>query len=123
MMDCAQRGVSYEKLISLLSLVALWPSTSVRAQVYGPNSAGISLGHLRTLVRDVESAKKVWMELGGKPVKIDGTDVIKFPGVLVFLSPGNPSAGTRGSTVNHVGLGAENVQKLALRRNSTGPAF
>ena len=81
------------------------------------------MGQWYTLVRDVEAAKKVWIELGGKPVKIDGTDVIKFPGVLIFLSPGNPSAGTRGSTVNHVGLGSENVQKVFEKLDSSGVKF
>ena len=35
-------------------------------------------------------------------MKIDGTDVVKFPGVFVFVTKGTPSAGSFGSVVNHV---------------------
>ena len=107
------------KLIPVLSL-ALWPLTSVWAQIYPFNATGVSLGQWHTLVRDVEATKKFWIELGGAPVKIDGTDVIKFPGVLIFLAPGSPTAGSRGSTVNHVGLGSQNVQKLFAKLQADG---
>jgi catechol 2,3-dioxygenase-like lactoylglutathione lyase family enzyme len=74
-------------------------------------------------VRDVEATKKFWAELGGTPIKIDGTDVIKFPGVLIFLTPGTPAGGTRGSTINHIGLGSENVQKLFAKLEADGVKF
>ena len=60
------------------------------------------MGHLHYRVKDVEANKRFWITLGGKSLKIDGTEVIKFPGVLVFLTAGNSSGGTEGSVVNHV---------------------
>src|SRR4030095_4081689 len=37
-----------------------------------------------------------------RSLRIDVTEVIKFPGVLVFLTAGESSGGTEGSVVNHV---------------------
>ncbi len=45
-------------------------------------------------VRDLQAHKKFWRMLGGTPHKIDGTDVMKFPGVFVFMTPGRPPVGT-----------------------------
>jgi hypothetical protein len=106
------------KLISVLGLVALWPLAESRAQLYAPNEAGVSMAQWSTLVRDVEATKKFWMMLGGVPIKIDGTDVMKFPGVLVFLVQGAPTGGSRGTPVNHVGFGALSVQKLFTKINA-----
>ena len=52
---------------------------------------GVSFGHLHVIARDVEAEKKVWIGLQGVPIKIDGIDVIKFPGALVFISQGTPA--------------------------------
>jgi catechol 2,3-dioxygenase-like lactoylglutathione lyase family enzyme len=108
------------RLIPLLSLAALSLLTSAQGQIYTANATGVSLGQWHTLVRDVETTKNFWMQLGGTPIKIDGTDVIKFHGVLIFLSPGSPTAGSRGSTVNHVGLGSQNVQQLFAKLQAEG---
>jgi hypothetical protein len=107
-------------LIPLLSFALLWPLASARAQIYSPNAAGVSMGQWHTLVRDVAASKKFWMELGGTPAKIDGTDVIKFHGVLIFLSPVSPTADSRGSTVNHVPLSSQNVQQLFAKLQADG---
>ena len=76
------------------------------------------MGQWYTLVRDVDATKKFWIMLGGVPIKIDGTDVMKFPGVFVFLAKGTPTGGSRGTPVNHVGFGALSVQKLFAKINA-----
>jgi len=42
--------------------------------------------------------------MGGTPLKVDETQVMKFPGVLVFLTQGEPSGGSSGSPIDHVGF-------------------
>ena len=81
-----------KKLSCLLSLTVLWPYALARAQLYPPNEMGVSLGQWYTLVPDLESSKKFWAVLGGKAIEIDGTTVMKFPGVLVFLRRGTQPA-------------------------------
>ncbi len=72
------------------------------AQLAEPNSAGVAMGHLHYTVRDVEANRRFWTTLGGQPVTIGATEAIRFPDVLVFLTPGETAGGTEGSVVNHV---------------------
>jgi hypothetical protein len=111
---------SVKGLISILSLIVLWPLSASWAQVLAPNGAGVALGHLDTNVRDVESTKKFWILLGGKPIKVDGTDVIKFPGVLVFLRKADVSGGTTGTSVDHVGFWVPNGQEVVAKLKAAG---
>ena len=70
------------------------------------------MGHLHYHVRDVEVNKKFWSTLGGQAIKIGGTDVMKFPGVLVFFSSGDSSGGTEGSVLNHVAFRVPSLSKV-----------
>ena len=90
------------RIIFVLSLAVVGLQVPARAQLQAPNEAGVSFSHWHTIVRDVEATKKFWTTLGGTPIQIDGTDVMKFPGVFVFLTKGTPTAGSYGSVVNHV---------------------
>src|SRR5258705_10380849 len=75
------------------------------AQLAAPNSAGVSMGHLHLNVKDVEAAKSFFVDqLGATPVKLGNNDVMKFPGALVFLKKADPTGGTEGSVVGHVGF-------------------
>jgi catechol 2,3-dioxygenase-like lactoylglutathione lyase family enzyme len=83
---------------------------STLGQLAQPNAGGVAMGHLHYRVKDVEANKRFWVALGGQSLKIGNTEVVKFPGVLVFLTAGESSGGTEGSVVNHV---AFRVPKLA----------
>ena len=100
-----------KRLISIVSLVALWPLAVSWAQVYAPNKAGVSMGQWYTIVKDVDATKKFWMVFGGKPIKIDDTEVMKFPGVLIFMKQGTPTGPSVGTAVNHVGFGVPDAAK------------
>ena len=100
-----------KKLIAILSLVLFLPPTVSWAQVAAPRESGVSLGQWYTIVKDVDAAKKFWMILGGSPIKVDGMDVVKFPGVLIFLKQGTPTGGSVGTPVNHVGFEVQNVME------------
>jgi hypothetical protein len=47
-----------KKLIFILSLVAVLPLSTARAQLQAPNDAGVAMGHLHLLVKDVEANKQ-----------------------------------------------------------------
>lgn len=89
-------------LIAALTFVLAGPAGLAGGQLSSPNSAGVAMGHLHYLVRDVDANKRFWIALGGTPLKVGQTDVVKFPDALIFLTKGEPSAGTEGSVVNHV---------------------
>src|SRR5262245_19619395 len=40
------------------------------AQLSAPNAAGVSMGHLHFVVRDVAATKSFWQKLGGEPVML-----------------------------------------------------
>ena len=72
------------------------------AQLAAANQAGVAMGHLHYHVRDVEANRRFWVALGGTPIKVGATDAVKFPDVLVLLTPRDATSGTEGSVVNHV---------------------
>jgi catechol 2,3-dioxygenase-like lactoylglutathione lyase family enzyme len=86
----------------LILAVAICTPAMAWAQLAAPNKSGVAMGHLHYHVRDVEANKRFWTALGGQGIRIGNTEVMKFPGVLVFLSSGAPSGGTEGSVLNHV---------------------
>jgi len=103
-----------------LSLAILCPLTASWAQVLPPNETGISLGQWHTIVQDMDGAKKFWTLLGAEPISVDGTEVMRFAGVLVFLVPGSPSGGTEGTVVDHVGFGVPDVRKTLAKLKAGG---
>ena len=109
-----------KQLMSVLSVLLVLPLAPMWAQVYAPNQQGVSLGQWYTIVRDVDATKKFWLILGGTPIKIDGVDVMKFPGVLVFLKQGTPSGGSVGTGLNHVGFGVANVPESVAKWQAAG---
>src|SRR5882724_10378468 len=111
-----------KKLTATLIFYSLWVAASW-AQTLPPNKAGVSMGHWHTIVRDVDSSKKFWTLLGGTPIKIDETDVMKFPGVLVFLTPGSPIGDSTGAEIDHVGLTMVNADEYLAKLKTAGIKF
>jgi len=86
-------------------------ASTATAQLSPPNAAGVAMGHLHYVVRDVNANKTFWVALGGRSILFNGTtEGIVFPDVVVLLRQGEPSGGTEGSVVNHV---AFRVKSLA----------
>ncbi|OFW32033.1 MAG: hypothetical protein A3J28_15705 [Acidobacteria bacterium RIFCSPLOWO2_12_FULL_60_22] len=102
-------------LVSILSFLVLWPLSLSQAQLYPWNEAGVTLGSVHTIVRDVEVTKRFWALFGGQPITIGGIDVIKLPGVFVFMHPGEPSGPSRGAVVDHLGVSSPNPYELIKR--------
>jgi catechol 2,3-dioxygenase-like lactoylglutathione lyase family enzyme len=78
---------------------------SAFAQLAPPNDAGVTLGHIHLVVKDVEAQKRFWTAMmGGVPVMNDRLEMIRFPGVYILLRQGEPTAPPAGSVVDHFGL-------------------
>ena len=104
----------------ILSLVLLIPFGRSWSQVAAPNDAGVALGHVHLHVRDVEANRKFWAELGGTAARLDGTTVMKFPGLLIFLSQGAPSGDNEDAVVNHIGFYLQDFDKSVAQWQATG---
>jgi len=94
---------------ALAPLAALLLHGHVNADLAAPNGAGVAMGHLHYVVRDVEANKRFWVSLGGEAKRAGEEEVIAFPDVLIFLSEGEPSGNTEGSVVNHVAFRVRSV--------------
>jgi len=93
-----------------LAFVLMSPVPSAWAQLSPPNAAGVAMGHLHYVVRDVDANRRFWEALGGTSRDTGQSHVVAFPDVLVFLSQGEPSGVSSGSVVDHV---AFKVRSLA----------
>ena len=91
------------------------------AQLPAPNAAGISMGHLHFTAKDKAAQTKFWVEvMGAKPAKLGTLDVLLIPGTLLIVNQGNPTGGTVGSTVHHVGFTVPDLKAMLAKAEAAG---
>ena len=109
-----------------LALLVFWilSAATAWAQAFPPNEAGVTMGHWHLNTRDVQANKKIFVAMGGTAVQGGNFEVVRFPGVLVYLHLAQgaqpPTGGTVGSVVNHVGFIVQNVQESVARWKAAG---
>lgn len=80
-------------------------------------------GHHHLIVTNIDAHRKFWgATLGGVPAKLgtSSVDVVALPNVLIVLTPGRPSGGTKGTTVNHVGFAVPKLRAVIDRIKANG---
>jgi len=113
------------RLIATLVMSWLLAAGTAWAQAFPPNAAGVTMGHWHLNTRDIEANKKIFVTLGGTAMKAGNFDVVRFPGVIVYLHQNNappPTGGTVGTVVNHVGFIVQNVQQSVTKWRAGGLA-
>ena len=112
------------RLFAALCLMFAFVSGNALAQATPPNEGGATMGHWHLNSRDVEATKKMFVAMGGTAIKYGNFDLVKFPGVAIFLQmpPGTAPAdgGTVGTVVNHVGFLVPNVQEAMAKWKAAG---
>ena len=107
-------------MISLLASGTAW----AQAAIFPPNAAGVTMGHWHLNSKDPEATKKILVAMGGNAVKFGDRDIVKFPGVVVFLTQGGnakpASGGTVGSVINHVGFTVTNTAAAVAAWKAAG---
>src|SRR6266550_9058262 len=113
-----------KRLIAVLWMISTLAVGIVWAQSFPPNEAGVTMGHWHLNSRDIEANKKIFVAMGGTAIKAGNFEIVRFPGVLVYLNQaaGAPPAngGTVGSVVNHVGFIVPNVQASVAKWKAAG---
>jgi catechol 2,3-dioxygenase-like lactoylglutathione lyase family enzyme len=100
------------RFVFLLAFLLAGPGAAL-AQLSPPNAAGVSMGHLHYIVRDVAANVRFWVSLGGTVTRSSPTaQVVRFPGVLVFLSEGDSSGNSEGSVLNHVAFRVRSLEAV-----------
>jgi catechol 2,3-dioxygenase-like lactoylglutathione lyase family enzyme len=90
------------------------------AQLNPPNDMGVTVGHMHLNVHDVEAAKKFFLQIGGTAIKSGPFEGVKYPGVIFLFTKADPSGGTEGSTVNHIGFLVKDGTALVARMQAEG---
>jgi len=112
------------RLISALWVVSILAPATTWAQAFPPNEAGVTMGHWHLNTRDVDANKKIFVGMGGTAMKAGNFEVVRFPGVIVYLhqAPGAPppAGGTVGTVVNHVGFIVQNMQESTAKWKAAG---
>jgi catechol 2,3-dioxygenase-like lactoylglutathione lyase family enzyme len=86
------------------------------AQLAGPNDSGISIGHIHLNSKDPDAQKKIWVEALGAQVTKTGTlEMLRLPGVFIIINKMEPSAGSAGSTADHVGLSVKDLNDIKAK--------
>jgi catechol 2,3-dioxygenase-like lactoylglutathione lyase family enzyme len=103
---------------------SLMTAGAAAAQPAPFNEAGITMGHWHLNSQQVEANKKIFVALGGVSAKPGDFEIVKFPGVVVFLhqQPGTPAptGGTEGTVINHLGFLVPNVQEAVAKWKAAG---
>ena len=113
-----------KKLLSALWVVALLVPGAASAQPFPVNAAGVTNGHWHLNSRDIEANKKILVAMGGTLVNAGNFQIVRFPGVLVYLNQGAgatpANGGTVGSVVNHVGFTVPNTPEAVAKWKAAG---
>jgi len=83
--------------------------------------APIRVGHYHLNVTSVADHKRFWVDtLGGTAGRFGNEDIVKFGDVVLFLHQQKPTGGTRGTTIDHIGMAAPDVPALVAKVVAAG---
>ena len=77
----------------------------------------VSNSHIHLFSKDPEAQRHFWVDILGATARSMGPDRDGYtlPKVLVIVDKGNPSAGTEGSIVNHVGFRVRDMKDVLAK--------
>lgn len=112
--------VTSVRTIVLLSLLA---GSSLMAQLIPPNDAGVTMGRIQLIVKDVDAQQRFWVDMiGGTIVANQNVPEIEFPGVYIQLRQGEPSGPSAGSVVDHFGFVIKDLPAARVKWKANGLA-
>lgn len=91
------------------------------AQLTAASQGPIVYGHHHLTVSSIEESQRFWVDaLGGELITVGGREIVKFPNVLVFMREAEPTGGTKGTTVNHIGFAVPSTRAMVDRVEAAG---
>lgn len=107
--------------IGTFCIIAMLTAVSLSAQLTAPNAAGVTLGHIHLIVKDVDAQTHFLVDmLGGKVVMNDKIPEIQFPGVYILLRQGDSSGPNETAVVDHFGLIIRDLPPLIEKWKAAG---
>jgi catechol 2,3-dioxygenase-like lactoylglutathione lyase family enzyme len=105
---------------TLLALCLFAAASPGRAQLLAAKDAPVAYGHHHLNVTSIPADVKFFETLGGTSITVGGRTIMKFPNVLVFLREQKPTAGTKGSSVDHIGFGVPDLRVMVDKIKAAG---
>src|SRR3954468_9096089 len=90
------------------------------AQLAPPNSMGVSIGHVHVNAHDIAAQQRFWTQVGGTLVHNGKIQMVQFPGMFINLRQQDPTGGTVGSVVNHIGFHVKNLAEEMAKWQAAG---
>jgi catechol 2,3-dioxygenase-like lactoylglutathione lyase family enzyme len=112
-------GVLTFSALTLATLTALVPSRSL-AQLAQPGPTGVVMGHIHVVGRDLDAHRRFWAALGATPTSNGTLEMMQFPGAYVNLRQGEPTGGSVGSVIDHVGFNVKSVAEWLPKWQAAG---
>src|ERR1700692_3906302 len=107
--------------IGTLCIIALLTAASLPAQLTAPNAAGVTLGHIHLIVKDVDAQTRFLVDmLGGTVVMNDKLPEILCPGVHLLLRQGDSSGPNETAVLDHFGLIIRDLPPLIEKWKAAG---
>ena len=109
--------------VVVLMLLVMAPASTASAQLLAAKDGPIVYGHHHLNVTNLDEAKKFWVDaIGGVLIKVgpENREIIKFPNALMLLRAQKPTAGSKGSTVDHIGFSVKNLRQVVDRIKAGG---
>lgn len=105
----------------LPAFVASLFAMPANAQLAAANDAGVAFGHVHLYVTDAALHGKLWTELfDGRVVEKGGFTAVVLPGTLVFLTEEEPTAPSRTTAMDHVGLAVRDLERVIAEWRALG---
>src|SRR5215813_8859595 len=97
-------------------VVFLFAETQALSQLPAPNDSGVAIGHIHLYSKDPDGQKKIWTEAFGAQVTKTGTlELLRLPGVFIIINKMEPSAGSVGSTADHIGFSVKDLNEMKAK--------
>ena len=79
-----------------------------------PSNGRVTNSHIHLFTKDPEAQKRLWVDILGATAGKMGPDrdLYTLPKVLVIVDKANPTGGTEGSIVNHVGFKVRDMKDI-----------
>ena len=90
------------------------------AQLAEPNAEGVAMGHLHFQTANLETSQAFWTTMGASSVQNGPISLFSIPGVLIMLREAEPTSGSDGTMIVHVGFHVPNVNDAFSRWSAAG---
>ena len=96
------RAILSSLVLLLLPAAVLTP---LAAQLAAPNDSGVSFATVHLTVGEPAEHQRLWREMfGARTTSLGSRDVIRVPGLVFVVNEGEPTGGSAGASVDHVGF-------------------